>query len=89
MIVSPRAEPIIDVLRKEGNGFIPIDEVFLYRRAGAGSPYRKIIYWKRGEDSINPPQQVVRIERLFIGNGARMLLTRRNRSYALLLLYRK
>jgi len=60
MIVSPRAEPIIDVLRKEGNGFIPIDEVFLYRRAGAGSPYRKIIYWKRGEDAINPPQPKLR-----------------------------
>ena len=55
MIVSPRAEEIIDVLRKESNGFIKIDEVFLYRRAGAGSPYRKILYWKRGEDSTDPP----------------------------------
>ena len=55
MIVSPRAEEIIDVLRKEGNGFIKIDEVFLYRRAGAGSPYRKVPYWKRGEDSHDPP----------------------------------
>jgi len=56
MIVSPRAKEIIDILRKEGNGFINIDEVFLWRRAGAGSPYRKVPYWKRGEDSNEPPK---------------------------------
>ena len=55
MIVSPRAREVIDILRKEGSGFINIDEVFLYRRVGAGSPYRKILYWKRGEDSNAPP----------------------------------
>jgi len=55
MIVSPRAKEVIDILRKEGNGFINIDEVFLYRRAGAGSPYRKVPYWKRSEDSNAPP----------------------------------
>ena len=27
----------------------------LYRRIGTGSPYRKILYWKRGEDSNDPP----------------------------------
>jgi hypothetical protein len=55
MIISPRAKEVIDVLRKEGNGFIKIDEVFLYRRVSAGSPYRKVPYWKRGEDSDDPP----------------------------------
>jgi hypothetical protein len=55
MIVSPRAKEVIDILRKEGNGFINIDEVFLYRRVGAGSPYRKVPYWKRSEDSNAPP----------------------------------
>jgi hypothetical protein len=54
MIVSPRAKEIIDVLRKHGNGFIKIDEVLLYRRAGAGSPFRKVPYWKRSEDSNDP-----------------------------------
>ncbi|MCL2709685.1 MAG: hypothetical protein FWE95_02295 [Planctomycetaceae bacterium] len=56
MIVSPRAKEVIDILRKEGGGFINIDEVFLYRRAGTGSPYRKVPYWKRGEDSTAPPK---------------------------------
>jgi len=55
MIVSPRAEIVTDILRKEGNGFIKIDEVFLYRRAGAGAPYRKVPYWRRSEDSATPP----------------------------------
>ena len=55
MIVSPRAEEIIDVLRKEGNGFIKINKVLLYKRTSPGSPYRKIVYWVRGEDSNNPP----------------------------------
>ena len=54
-ILSPRAANIIDVQRKEGNGFILIDEVMLYRRIGTGSPYRKILYWKQGEDSNDPP----------------------------------
>jgi len=56
MIVSPRAKEVIDILRKEGNGYIKIDEVFLYRRAGAGAPYRKVPYWQRGEDSTAPPK---------------------------------
>jgi hypothetical protein len=55
MIVSPRAETVTDVLRWDRSGFIKIDEVFLWRRAGVGAPYRKILYWKRGEDSIDPP----------------------------------
>jgi len=55
MIISPRAEEIVDIRRKEGNGFINIDEVFLYCRSGAGAPYRKILYWKRGADSHEPP----------------------------------
>ena len=55
MIVSPRAKEVIDVLRIETGGIIKIDEVFLCRRAGAGSPYRKVPYWKRGEDSNDPP----------------------------------
>jgi hypothetical protein len=55
MIISPRAEEIIDVSRKEGNGFIKIDEVLLYRRAGANAPYRKLLYWKRSEDSHDSP----------------------------------
>jgi len=56
MIISPRAVQVIDVLRWDVNGFIKIDEVFLYRRAGAGSPYRKTMYWERNEDSGNNPQ---------------------------------
>ena len=55
MIVTPRAENVMDVLRKEGDGYINIDEVLLYRRAGAGAPYREIIYWKRGTDSPHQP----------------------------------
>ena len=55
MIVSPRSKEVIDILRKEWNGYIKIDEVFLRWRTGLGSPYRKIPYWKRGEDSDEPP----------------------------------
>ena len=36
--------------------YIKIDEVFLWRRAGAGSPYRKVPYWQRSEDSTEPPK---------------------------------
>ena len=53
MIVSPRAKPVIDILRIEGERFIEIDEVFLYRRAKDGSSYQKIPYWKRGEENSN------------------------------------
>ena len=54
MIVSPRAKEVIDIVRIEtrhgqGGCLIEIDEVFLYRRADAESPYQKIPYWKRGE----------------------------------------
>jgi len=55
MILSPRAKAVIDILLKTGSGFVKINEVFLMRRIGVGSPYRKILYWKRGEDSTNPP----------------------------------
>jgi hypothetical protein len=60
MIISPRAKPVTDILRKEGNGFIKIDEVFLMRRIGAGSPYRKILYWKRGAGTTGPPPSNLR-----------------------------
>jgi hypothetical protein len=59
MIVSPRAEQVIDVVRKEvlrnGDGsvrttlFVEIDEVYLYRRTG--NTFQKVLYWKRGEES--------------------------------------
>ena len=51
MIVSPRAKPVIDVLRIASGRIIEIDEVFLYRRASGESAYEKIVYWKRGEDN--------------------------------------
>ena len=56
MIVSPRAKPVIDILRidtRHGHSgrLIEIDEVFLYRRTKDGSTYEKIRYWKRGEDN--------------------------------------
>jgi hypothetical protein len=51
MIVSPRAKPVIDILRIEGNLLVEIDEVYLYRRAKDGSAYEKILYWKRDEDN--------------------------------------
>ncbi|MCL2004956.1 MAG: hypothetical protein FWG73_02220 [Planctomycetaceae bacterium] len=63
MIVSPRAEKVIDIVRKEvvrnEDGsvktvlFIEVDEAFLYYRANADRPYTKIPYWKRGEDASN------------------------------------
>ena len=37
MIVSPRAEEVIDIVRKAAGGFIKIDEVFLYYRTGEGA----------------------------------------------------
>jgi hypothetical protein len=57
MIVSPRAAEVTDILRIEGNDFIEIDEVFLYRRNGAGSPYRKTLYWERTQSFRRQPQQ--------------------------------
>ena len=54
MIVSPRAQEIIDILRWCKNAFIKIDEVFLYHRVGAGAPYRKTHYWMRNKDSNIP-----------------------------------
>jgi len=55
MIISPRAKEVINVLRKDGEGFREINEVLLLRRRGAGSPYRKITYWKREENFPPPP----------------------------------
>ena len=47
MIVSPRAKPVIDIVRIEHQErIIEIDEVFLYRRKGES--YEKVLYWKRG-----------------------------------------
>jgi hypothetical protein len=57
MIISPRAKKVTNVLRKDGNGFIKIRDVFLYRRTDASSPYRKVLYWTRTEDSAEPPPQ--------------------------------
>jgi len=56
MIVSPRAVEVTDILRKEGDKFIEIDEVFLYHRIGIGAPYRKTLYWKRNKDSKTPDE---------------------------------
>ena len=55
MIISPRAKEVTNVLRKEGGGFLKVDEVLLLRRRGLGSPYRKITYWKRGQNTSDPP----------------------------------
>ena len=48
MIISPRAEEIVDVLRKHGSNFVKINKVLLYRWTGSGVPYREIVYWERG-----------------------------------------
>jgi hypothetical protein len=55
MIISPRAKKVIDILRKIGDRWFKIDEVFLYRRAGVGAPYRKESHWKRDEDAVPIP----------------------------------
>jgi len=57
MIVSPRAAEVTDILRKEGDKFIEIDEVFLYHRIGVGAPYRKTLYWKRKKDGGTPDER--------------------------------
>ena len=57
MIISPRAAEITDILRKDGDKFIEIDEVFLYHRIGIGAPYRKTLYWKRNKDASTPDAQ--------------------------------
>ena len=57
MIVSPRAAEVTDILRKEGDKFIEVDEVFLYHRIGIGAPYRKTLYWKRHKDAGTPYDQ--------------------------------
>jgi len=57
MIVSPRAAEVTDILRKEGDKFIEIDEVFLYHRIGIGAPYRKTLYWKRNKDASTPDER--------------------------------
>jgi hypothetical protein len=50
MIASPRAKPVIDIVRiADRTRIIEVDEVYLYRRAG--DTYTKIPYWKRGEDN--------------------------------------
>ena len=47
MIFSPRAKPVIDIVRIENQErIIEIDEVFLLKREG--DTFRKIPYWKRG-----------------------------------------
>jgi len=52
MIISPRATGVLDVLRKDGNHFAPIAEVFLYVPGNIGTPKRsKILYWKRTKPS--------------------------------------
>ena len=55
MIISPRAKEVINVLRTANNLLRKVDEVFLLRRRGMGSPYRKISYWKRGINTGKPP----------------------------------
>jgi len=55
MIISPRAKEVTNVVRKEGSGFLKINKVLLFRRMGVGSPYRKIVYWERGQNSTDPP----------------------------------
>jgi hypothetical protein len=42
--------------RYEGSNLINIDEILLLRRRGVGSPWREISYWKRGVNTITPPQ---------------------------------
>ena len=56
MIISPRAKEVTNVLRTEADGLLKVDEVFLLRRRGVGSPYRKIAYWKRGINTGKPPE---------------------------------
>ena len=48
MIVSPRAKPIIDIVRIVNNGLVEIDEVYMFRRTGDDETYEKVLYWKRG-----------------------------------------
>ena len=43
MIFSPRAKPVIDIVRIEHGRLIEIDEVYMYRRSG-----EQVLYWKRG-----------------------------------------
>jgi len=52
MIITPRSREVIDILLKNGNDFIPIDEVFLYEPSKIETPFRsKILYWKRTQPS--------------------------------------
>jgi hypothetical protein len=48
MIHSPRAKPVIDIVRIENGGIVEIDEVYMYRRKNKDEPFEKVLYWKRG-----------------------------------------